>query len=75
MLGEMRICTLGIDLDQVGGYKATTMLPSVLRPTLEASPHVRGLLCRWAGQLGCPAHSLSGSIRLVSPDMSGCAHG
>lgn len=75
MLCEMESGTLGIDLGEVGGYKVRTMLPSVLRGCLEVPSHVRGILCRWAGQLSCPAHSLYGSVYAMTADIRGWAFG
>lgn len=75
MSRETESGTLGIDLRDVGGYKTGTMLPSVLRARFEALSHVRGILCKWAGQRRCPAHSLYGPVDAVAPDMRGWAHG
>lgn len=39
-VGRLRL--FGIDLREVSGYKAVTMLPGVLRPSFEVSWHGRG---------------------------------
>lgn len=75
MLHETESTTLGIDLGDVGMYKAGTMLPSVLRAGFTASWHVGGTLCKWAGQRSCPAHSLYGQLGAMAPDMGGRVHG
>lgn len=75
MLREMKSRTFGIDLGDVSGYKAVTMLSGVLRPCFEVSWHGRGTFNTWAGQLCCPAHAFCGSVETKAVDMRGQVYG